>query len=522
MQKQVELWLSPREAATLNDFKPALSRKLNLPKNRINHYQLIKKSIDARGARIKMRLVFDVFIDELPDVEPPVKTWWPRMKSGKRMLVIGAGPAGLFAALRLIELGIKPIVIERGKDVSGRKADVATMNRPQTAGFINADSNYCFGEGGAGTFSDGKLYTRSTKRGDVGRILKILTDHGAHPEIMYDAHPHIGSDKLPGIITAIRNTILDAGGEVHFSTRMSGLIIDKGELKGIRTHGGLELFADAVILATGHSAHDVYEMLLKENILLESKPFALGVRAEHPQALIDSIQYKTSSRGEYLPAASYKLVQQVEGRGVFSFCMCPGGIVVPATTEPGYVVVNGMSNSKRNSPYANSGIVVTVNPEDLTAFEAHGALKGLAFQQEIEKACFVAGGGAQTAPAQRLVDFVDGKLSSSLPSHSYNPGATSAPLHEILPPFVAHALQKGFIEFGKKMKGYFTNEAVLFGTESRTSSPVRMPRDPISLEHIGLKRLFPAGEGAGYAGGIVSSAMDGENCAQAAARLYGV
>lgn len=520
MQRQVELWLSPREASTLNDFKPLLSRKTNIPKNRISSYQVIKKSIDARGAHVKIIMLFNVFIDEQPQTEPSVKTWWPRVRSNKRVIVVGAGPAGLFAALSLIEHGIKPIIIERGKDVSQRKADVATINRPQTASYINPDSNYCFGEGGAGTFSDGKLYTRSNKRGDINRILKIFTAHGANPDILYEAHPHIGSDKLPSIITSIRNTILDAGGEVLFNTRLSDLIIENNEVKGIRTSKGVEISGDAVILATGHSAHDIYELLEQKHIALEPKAFALGVRVEHPQALIDSIQYKTDSRGDFLPPAAYKLVQQVNDRGVFSFCMCPGGIIVPATTEPGLMVVNGMSNSKRNGHYANSGIVVTVNPEDLHGYDDYGALKGLAFQKDIEKACFIAGGNNQAAPAQRMADFSSGKISSSLPETTFNPGISSAPLHQILPPFIATTLQQGFIEFGKKMKGYFTNEALLLGTESRTSSAVRIPRDQQSLEHIQIKRLFPSGEGAGYAGGIVSSAMDGENCARAAAALY--
>jgi uncharacterized protein len=433
------------------------------------------------------------------------------------VIIVGAGPAGLFAALTLIENGMKPIIIERGKDVKARKFDIAQINREH---IVNPDSNYCFGEGGAGTYSDGKLYTRSTKRGNISEILAMLVSHGADEDILIDSHPHIGTDKLPAIIGAMRQTILDAGGEIYFNRRIADIIIQNGKVKSVEDKNGERFEAQAVILATGHSARDIYELLHKKGLALEAKSFALGVRAEHPQELIDSIQYRQSPRDQYLPAAPYSLVKQVEGRGVFSFCMCPGGIIVPAATETGQVVVNGMSNSRRNSPYANSGIVVQIDPSDIAYLSEYGPFAGLELQRRVEDACWRAAGMSQSAPAQRITDFTKGIVSTSLPGCSYNPGIVSAPLHELLPPFVAGRLQEAFLQFDKMMSGYHTSEAVILGTESRTSSPIRIPRNAETLEHIQLAGLFPCGEGAGYSGGIVSSAMDGVSCAQAVVRKY--
>jgi hypothetical protein len=460
----------------------------------------------------------ELFIDEQPtDVRKFIRKSYDDVSRKIPVIVVGAGPAGLFAALTLIENGMKPIIIERGKDVKARKFDIAQINREH---IVNPDSNFCFGEGGAGTYSDGKLYTRSTKRGNVNEILAMLVSHGADEDILIDSHPHIGTDKLPAIIGAMRQTILDAGGEIYFNRRISDIIIQNGKVKGVEDKNGDRFEAQAVILATGHSARDIYELLHRKGLALEAKSFALGVRAEHPQALIDSIQYRQSPRDPYLPAAPYSLVKQVEGRGVFSFCMCPGGIIVPAATESGQVVVNGMSNSRRNSPYANSGIVVQIDPSDIAYLSEYGPFAGLELQRRVEDACWRAAGMNQSAPAQRITDFTKGIVSSSLPDCSYNPGIVPAPLHEILPPFVAGRLQEAFLQFDKMMKGYHTSEAVILGTESRTSSPIRIPRNPETLEHINLAGLFPCGEGAGYSGGIVSSALDGVSCAQAVVKKY--
>jgi uncharacterized FAD-dependent dehydrogenase len=432
-------------------------------------------------------------------------------KAIRKVIIVGAGPAGLFAALKLIEQGIKPIILERGKDVRSRRRDLAALNKQ---GIVNSESNYCFGEGGAGTYSDGKLYTRSTKRGDVERILNILVQFGAHERILYEAHPHIGTNKLPEIITAIREQILACGGEYLFEQKVTDLIIQNDTIHAVKTASGNTFTADAVILATGHSARDIFELLHNKNILIEAKPFALGVRVEHPQSIIDSIQYHCptgQARNEFLPPASYSLVQQIQERGVFSFCMCPGGIIAPASTNDGELVVNGWSPSKRNNPFANSGIVSAVELKDVIRFQkGNSPLCGMYFQQSVERKAFQYGGGKLVAPAQRMVDFTQKKQSGSLPDCSYLPGLASAPLNEVLPPFIFSSLQQAFIEFGKKMKGYFTNEAVLVATESRTSSPVRIPRDTITTQHPQIKRLYPCGEGAGYAGGIVSAAMDGE------------
>ncbi len=482
--------------------------------------RILKRSIDARSQNIKVNVKAEVYHKESPPQLITYRRDYANVKNAEEVIVVGAGPAGLFAALRLIEMGIKPVVIERGKDVRARRRDIAAINK---AHIVNPESNYCFGEGGAGTYSDGKLYTRSKKRGDILRILEILVAHGAREEILYDAHPHIGTNKLPNIVADLRQSIIDAGGEVHFNKKVTGLIIEGEVLAGVKLDDNETLRSKAVILATGHSARDIFHLLQKEKIEIESKPFALGVRVEHSQQLIDQIQYHCKTdRGQYLPASSYALVNQAdykgEKRGVFSFCMCPGGFIVPAATAPGEIVVNGMSPSRRDSKYANSGIVVSVENSDLKAYEKYGDLAAMYFQSDIERqACQIAGGN-QTAPAQRMVDFVNKKVSSDLSDTSYQPGLQSIDMDEVLPPFIAERLRYGFKAFGKKMKGYFTNEAQIVGVESRTSSPVRIPRNKETLEHVRIQGLFPCGEGAGYAGGIVSAAMDGERCAEAAVR----
>jgi uncharacterized protein len=511
MQKLITIKLPPSEASAEASIKLALARELGVATSAITGFQIKKKSLDARGRQVYFQLTLLVFINE--PFNPGAITY-PEFrdvsKSEKKVVIIGAGPAGLFAALKLIEKGIRPVVIERGKDVRARRRDLALMNKE---GIVNPESNYCFGEGGAGTYSDGKLYTRSTKRGDIQRILQILVQFGAEENITYEAHPHIGTNKLPQIITAIRERIISCGGEVLFEKKFTGLTVEDNRVNSISTADGDVLHADAFILATGHSARDVFHLFKEKNIAIAFKPFALGVRVEHPQSLIDSVQYHCDLRGEYLPAAAYSLVQQVDGKGVFSFCMCPGGIIAPAATAPGEIVVNGWSPSKRNNPYANSGIVVNIEEDDIKPFGQHGALAGLFFQQSVEQKAFEAGGGKLVAPAQRLVDFSSGKISSQLPDCSYIPGIHSVNLQEVLPSFVHKALQTGFREFGKKMKGYFTNDAVVVATESRTSSPVRILRDKDHLNHPQLINLYPCAEGAGYAGGIISAAMDGERIA---------
>ena len=439
------------------------------------------------------------------------------MNSILKVVIIGAGPAGLFAAFKLIEKGIRPILLERGKDVRSRRRDLASLNKE---GILNPESNYCFGEGGAGTYSDGKLYTRSNKRGDINRILNLLVQFGADENILIDAHPHIGTNKLPLIIQAMREQILDCGGLFLFEKKVVDFVLQKDQLKHVVTADGATFEAGAFILATGHSARDIFHLLHAKNILIEPKPFAVGVRIEHPQQLIDGIQYHEVDRSPFLPPASYNLVQQVEHTGVFSFCMCPGGIIAPASTAADELVVNGWSPSKRNNPYANSGIVVSVEEKDLIPFRKHGPLAGIYFQQSVERKAFHAGGGKFVAPAQRMADFVAKKVSSDLPDCSYVPGVHSASLQQVLPSFIHDSLRQAFPLFGKKMKGYFTNQAVLVATESRTSSPVRVPRDPHSLRHPQVKNLYPCGEGAGYAGGIVSAAMDGERVADAIGAYY--
>ncbi|CAL1521665.1 FAD-dependent protein [Chitinophaga sp. MM2321] len=519
MQQQISLKLLPADAASNTHIITHAAAAVGIQPADITGFHLLKRSIDARSRQAYFVLTLLVFVNE-PFLQRehthPVYNELP--VNAPRVLIAGAGPAGLFAALRLIEAGIKPIILERGKDVRARRRDLAALNK---TGEVNPDSNYCFGEGGAGTYSDGKLYTRSNKRGDINRILNIFVHFGAEEKIMIDAHPHIGTNKLPHIITAIREQIIAAGGEVHFEQKVSDININNGVVTGITTTSGQVHEGKYLILATGHSARDIFIMLHRQNILLEAKPFALGVRVEHPQELIDSAQYHCDLRGEYLPPASYSLVEQVQGRGVFSFCMCPGGIIAPAATDPGELVVNGWSPSKRNNPYANSGMVVTVDESDFAPFAHHGPLAAMYFQQAVEQQSYKAGGGHFVAPAQRMTDFVSGKTSASLPDCSYVPGVNSTNLRSVLPAVVHERLAGAFKAFGRKMKGYYTADAILVATESRTSSPVRIPRNNDTLEHPQLPGLYPCGEGAGYAGGIVSAAMDGERVAATIAAKLG-
>lgn len=513
MQKEFSFQVSPETAANTEALKHFVARQCGLPLNDISHVEVLKRSIDARQKNIKVNLKVQVYLREDFNKEKITLPEYKEVSQAEEVIIIGAGPAGLFAALRCIELGKKPIVVERGKDVRARRRDLKKLNIEH---LVNEDSNYCFGEGGAGTYSDGKLYTRSKKRGDVTRILELLVAFGATDQILVEAHPHIGTNKLPGIIQDITRTILEHGGEVLFNSRVTDLLIRDEEITGVTLHDGRKIAAKKVILATGHSARDIFTLLHEKKVFIEAKPFALGVRVEHPQALIDRIQYHCSSdRGEFLPPSSYSIVKQVEGRGVYSFCMCPGGIIAPCATSPEEIVTNGWSPSKRDQATANSGIVVEIKPSDFAIF-GDSPLAALRFQQEVERKAWIAGGKTQTAPAQRLVDFSKGIVSSSLPETSYKPGIASVELGEVLPKFVYTSLQKGFEEFGKSMKGYFTNEAVVHATESRTSSPVRIPRNPVTLEHVQIKGLYPCGEGAGYAGGIVSAAIDGEKCAEKA------
>ncbi len=506
MNKRTELSIPPEHCTTENDTLNYCRKQLNLSSHSAIH--IIRKSLDARRKPIRFNLLIEIREESTPDNDI-ICFEFKDVRNAKTAIIVGAGPAGLFAALQLIEKGVKPVVIERGKNVRDRRRDLANITRFNT---VNPESNYCFGEGGAGTYSDGKLYTRSTKRGDVQRILKMLVYHGADSSILYDAHPHIGTNKLPSIITRMRETIEQYGGEVHFNTKLTDLILDGDELKGIQVNHADTIPTQYLILATGHSARDIFELLHRKNILIEAKPFALGVRIEHPQALIDSIQYKCDSRGEFLPPASYSIVNQSLGRGVFSFCMCPGGIIAPAATNPGEVVVNGWSPSKRNNEFANSGLVVSIEPKDFKPFEQHGPLAAMKFQSMVEQKCFDATQSLQ-APAQRVLDFVNKKTSAQLPGCSYLPGIQPHDLDSILPTFVTASLRDALSVFGKKLKGYVSNDAVMVATESRTSSPVRIPRNKETLQHPQIKGLYPCAEGAGYAGGIVSAAMDGERCA---------
>ena len=511
MPKEFQFQVSPEAAANEELLTQQVAKNLKISQKDIQKVVVLKRSFDARQKSVKVNVKGNAFlIDEdytpgqieLPD--------YPNVTNKQEVIVVGAGPAGLFAALQLIELGLKPIVLERGKDVRGRRRDLKAIN---VDGIVNEDSNYCFGEGGAGTYSDGKLYTRSKKRGDIDRILELFVAFGATPDIKVDAHPHIGTNKLPQIIQDIREKIIACGGEVLFETRVTDFLIKSNEVQGVVLQNGNTISANKVILATGHSARDIFELLHKKNILIEAKPFALGVRAEHPQELIDKIQYSCDYRGEFLPPAPYSVVKQVNGRGMYSFCMCPGGVIAPCATSPGEVVTNGWSPSKRDQSTANSGIVVELKLEDFKPYQKFGPLAGMEFQKAIEQKAWRLAGETQKAPAQRMVDFTQNKISQNIPKTSYVPGTTSVEMGEVFPGFLSQIMRQGFIEFGKSMKGYVTNEAILHAPESRTSSPVRIPRDHYSLEHLEIKGLYPCGEGAGYAGGIISAAIDGEKCA---------
>lgn len=510
--QNIQLTLLPEQAGESSLLKEEVAKKIHVRREEVTDVRIIRKSIDARSrSQVKINLCVDVYTKGTKPQPISYPFQYQDVSKGEPVLVIGAGPAGLFGALRLIELGFKPIIIERGKEVSDRKKDIAQLNRNNG---LNTESNYCFGEGGAGTFSDGKLFTRSKKRGDCSRILLTFHQHGAQDEILYEAHPHIGTDRLPTVIKNMRETILQYGGEIHFETKMTELLVKNNQVEGIRTEQGETFLAHHLILATGHSSRDVYAMLHDAGVQLECKGFAMGVRVEHPQALIDSIQYHCKNRGKYLPAAAYNVVTQVKERGVYSFCMCPGGFIVPASTGEGECVVNGMSPSQRNSPLANAAIVVEIRPEDLKDYEQYGALAGLRFQKEYERLSFQNGGGNAVAPAQRLVDFVNNRSSKDLPKTSYLPGIIPSDIHQWMPKFIRERMQEGFKDFDKKMRGFLTNDAIIVGVESRTSSPVRVPRDPETFQHPQIKGLYPCGEGAGYAGGITSSAMDGQICAE--------
>ncbi|WP_161887737.1 NAD(P)/FAD-dependent oxidoreductase [Pontibacter russatus] len=521
-KKELELVLAPEVAFDAQQLEREILKSAHLKPEDVKFLHRIKRSVDARGREVLVRVRADIYLDNPPaDILSP-RYHYPDVTNARRVVIVGAGSAGLFAALRCIELGLKPVVLERGKDVRNRRRDLAAINKEHT---VNPDSNYCFGEGGAGTYSDGKLYTRSKKRGDLQRILQILVQHGATPDILFDAHPHIGTNKLPKIIEAIRERIRAAGGEVLFERRVTDFVVEQGEMRGVLTQDGAAYMGEAVILATGHSARDIFELLHAKGITVEAKPFAMGVRVEHQQSLIDHIQYKLEDRGPYLPASSYALVHQThyndKQRGIFSFCMCPGGFIVPSATAPGEVVVNGMSPSRRDSRFSNSGIVVAVELEDMD-LKNHGPLAGLRMQQDLErKACAMAG-GTQAAPAQLLQDFTGRKTGGPLLETSYQPGLVATDMNALFSEDMGYRLREGFKAFGSKMRGYLSNEAQIVGVESRTSSPVRIPRHRDTLEHVQVKRLFPCGEGAGYAGGIVSAAMDGERCAEMAAMKLGV
>ncbi|WP_196887773.1 NAD(P)/FAD-dependent oxidoreductase [Aureivirga sp. CE67] len=517
MPTTIRLQVAPEVAANEELLKKHISKLEDIPLEEITAIDIVKRSIDARQRAIKINLNVEIYRNEVFEEKQYELPDYEDVSNKREVIVVGAGPAGLFAALRLIEKGLKPIVLERGKDVRARRRDLAAITKFH---IVDEDSNYCFGEGGAGTYSDGKLYTRSKKRGDVQRILHLLVAHGATQKIMVEAHPHIGTNKLPKIIQEIRENIIRFGGEVRFETRVKDILIKNNKVTGVETQNGDIIESDQVILATGHSARDIFELLHHKGILIEAKPFALGVRVEHSQELIDKIQYK-APRGQFLPPAPYSIVKQVLGRGVYSFCMCPGGVIAPCATAPGEVVTNGWSPSKRDRKTSNSGIVVELRQEDFQKYKEHGPLAGMYFQKEIEQKAWSMGGETQKVPAQRLVDFTKGKKSNFIPETSYMPGTTSVDLGGVLPEFVHKTLQGGFVEFGKSMRGYMTNEAVVHAPESRTSSPVRIPRTKETLEHPVIKGLFPCGEGAGYAGGIISAAIDGEKCAEKCAETFG-
>lgn len=517
MIQEFQLRILPEQAANEQSIKQYISREKGIAFNDVTAIRILKRSIDARQRTIFINLKVRVYQNEMPEKDEYQHTIYKSVENKPQVIVVGAGPGGLFAALRLIESGLRPIVVERGKNVRERKKDLALISREHT---VNPESNYSFGEGGAGAFSDGKLYTRSKKRGNVDKILNVFCQHGASSDILVDAHPHIGTDKLPRVIENMRNTIIECGGEVHFETRMDALIIEDKKIKGIETNTG-KTFLGPVILATGHSARDVYRWLADNQVDVEAKGIAVGVRLEHPAGLIDQIQYHNKNgRGKYLPAAEYSFVTQIEGRGVYSFCMCPGGFIVPAASGPEQVVVNGMSPSNRGSRWSNSGMVVEIHPEDIT--NNPSVLSVLEFQEELERSCWQQGGMKQIAPAQRMPDFTRKKLSFDLPDSSYSPGLISSPLHFWMPEFITKRLSAGLQQFGKTSHGFLTNEAVMIGVETRTSAPIRIIRDRDTLQHIAIKGLFPCGEGAGYAGGIVSAGIDGERCAEAVATYMGI
>ena len=521
--QEVDITLALEKLEDQGAWRRAVARKIGIKPDRVASVELLKKSVDARKFPVRFQLRLLVGIDEkIPAEELAVPSFPQASESAPRVLVVGCGPAGMFAALRCLQLGLCPIILERGKDASARRFDLAPLLRQ---GRVIEDSNYCFGEGGAGTFSDGKLYTRATKRGPVREIYETLVAHGAPPEILTEAHPHIGSNLLPNVVKSLRETILGAGGEVHFESKVTDFLMEQPSMRlvGVTTADGHEFRGEGVILATGHSARDVYSILLQHGVALEQKPFAMGVRIEHPQPLIDGIQYHLrgdKKRPDPLPAARYRLATTIKGRSVHSFCMCPGGFIVPCATDDDEVVVNGMSLSRRDSPYANSGIVVGIDPSDTTPWQKeYGVLAGVGLQLEVERAAKRAGGGGQAAPAQRMVDFLGRRNSQNLPGTSYFPGVQAARLDEILPEFIANSLRKGLIRFSRSMKGYLSDEALLVGFETRSSSPVRVPRDKESLQHPEVRGLFPCGEGAGYAGGIVSAALDGRRSAEAVSEM---
>jgi uncharacterized FAD-dependent dehydrogenase len=511
MPREIQTQVTPEIAHNESLLNEHVAKLFHTSVNEIQKVVVVKRSIDARQKAIKFNIKGIVFFKNETVVEQKIELPdYKNVSNSREIIIVGAGPAGLFAALQLIELGLKPIVLERGKDVRGRRRDLKAINVEH---IVNEDSNYCFGEGGAGTYSDGKLYTRSKKRGDVDRILQLLVGFGASSDILIEAHPHIGTNKLPQIIQDIREKIIESGGQVLFETRVTDFVIKNNEIQGITNQKGDIISANKVILATGHSARDIFELLDRKKIFIEAKPFALGVRAEHPQELIDKIQYSCDFRGDYLPPAPYSIVKQVNGRGMYSFCMCPGGVIAPCATSPGEVVTNGWSPSKRDQSTANSGIVVELKLEDFKPFAKFGALAGMEFQKAIEQKAWHLAGQTQKVPAQRMIDFTQNKVSTTIPKTSYVPGTTSVEMGQVFPGFLTQIMREGFIEFGKSMRGYMTNEAILHAPESRTSSPVRIPRDNETLEHVQIKGLYPCGEGAGYAGGIISAAIDGEKCA---------
>ena len=518
MIKETNIRIRPNYIDNSERIKQILAAELKINEDSITDFKVLKRSIDARSRNIVFQLKVQVGIQEKIPVTNFEVSKKINVEKGTPVIVVGAGPAGLFAAIELIQHGLKPIVLERGKNVRDRRRDLAAINKDH---IVNPESNYCFGEGGAGTYSDGKLYTRSIKRGDVNKVLSILVENGAEPDVLVDAHPHIGTNKLPKIIVNIREYILSCGGEVHFNTKVEDFIIEKKQIKGVIANDK-EFISENVILATGHSARDIFKQLHKREVLIASKPFALGVRIEHPQELIDAIQYKCDNRGEYLPPASYSLVAQTKNKPVYSFCMCPGGIIAPCATAPGEVVTNGWSPSKRNNPYSNSGIVVAVDEHDFKPFQNEGPFSAMAYQASVEKRAWELGGKSQVVPAQRMVDFVNGRVSNTLPKTSYQPGIISTELREVLPKIISKSIAEAFKDFGNKMRGYYTNEAVLHATESRTSSPVKIPRDRVSFEHLEIKGLYPCAEGAGYAGGIMSAAIDGQKCAEKISEKYGL